>query len=270
MEKKIKTFLLGSDPEVFLMNSSNKLMSGIGLIGGYKHNPLYVGDNVFLQEDNVAVEFSHKPSRNKEEFVAIVGSGLNKIAEAVAKYDLKVCIASSGVFEEDQLMHPDALVFGCDPDFNAWTNQMNEAAHAESIGGLRSCGGHIHIGYDKKVHNLDNDIVKTLDLFLGVPSILMDDDEKRRELYGKAGCYRVKKYGLEYRTLSNFWVKSPETIEWVYNQVEKAIAHVNEEQLYLIENHEEDIKRAINENNKKAAEKLIKTFNLTVLEKCVV
>lgn len=271
MEKKIKTFTLGSDPEVFLVNAENKLISGIGLIGGSKHAPLYVGDNVFLQEDNTGVEFSHKPAKTAIEFVAIVETGLNKIREAVKKYDLSIIIASSGVFEEDQLLHPDALVFGCDPDFNAWNDVMNEHADASTIGGLRSCGGHIHIGYDKELHGLNNNIVKALDLFLGVPSILMDDDEKRRSLYGRAGCYRVKKYGLEYRSLSNFWVKSKDSIEWVWNQVTKAIDFVNDDQMYLIENHEEDIKNAINKTDKDSARSLVKKFNLTVIEEtCVV
>ena len=47
--------------------------------------------------------------------------------------------------------------------------------------------------------------------------MLLDDGAKRRELYGKAGAYRVKPYGVEYRVLSNFWLKSPALMQWVYD-----------------------------------------------------
>jgi hypothetical protein len=77
-------------------------------------------------------------------------------------------------------------------------------------------GGHIHISE----YNVD--LIRYMDLYLGVPSILMDTDTRRRELYGKAGAYREKPWGLEYRVLSNFWYKTPELIGWVWDQCERA------------------------------------------------
>lgn len=53
--------------------------------------------------------------------------------------------------------------------------------------------------------------IPLIDLICGIPSILVDRDEyatTRRKAYGKAGNYRTPKHGLEYRTLSNFWIKS--------------------------------------------------------------
>ena len=55
--------------------------------------------------------------------------------------------------------------------------------------------GHIHIGYDNSTKETNFAIIKALDLFLGVPSLEIDLDERRRGLYGKAGCFRHKKYG---------------------------------------------------------------------------
>lgn len=53
------------------------------------------------------------------------------------------------------------------------------------------------------------DIIKLYDRFIAIPSILFvynhKEERLRREIYGKAGTYRLKPYGLEYRVLSNAW-----------------------------------------------------------------
>ena len=62
-----------------------------------------------------------------------------------------------------------------------------------------------------------------MDLFLGVPSLWLDKDPTsgiRREMYGAAGRYRVKNYGMEYRSLSNFWLQSPRFVEFIYDMSE--------------------------------------------------
>ena len=62
-----------------------------------------------------------------------------------------------------------------------------------------------------------------LDLFLGIPSVLIDKDMtqiNRRQAFGTAGAYRSKSYGLEYRVLSSWWVTKPEYIALIYNIVE--------------------------------------------------
>src|SRR5690606_24428610 len=119
-----------------------------------------------------------------------------------------------------------ALTFGCQPDYNAYTMQTNLRPNT-SDETLRSAGGHIHIGYkdapeyDPEYYIPDEEranIVRALDLFIGVPSILLEPDNKRKELYGKAGAFRPKPYGLEYRTISNYYMEDKKLIEWVYNQ----------------------------------------------------
>jgi hypothetical protein len=48
------------------------------------------------------------------------------------------------------------------------------------------------------------------DLLCGIPSVLIDRDPNvanRRKQYGRAGDYRYQPHGIEYRTLSNFWIK---------------------------------------------------------------
>lgn len=60
--------------------------------------------------------------------------------------------------------------------------------------------GHIHIGYNNPEIEKSVDIIKAMDLFLGIPSILMDKDTLRRSRYGKAGAFRFKSYGKRKKT----------------------------------------------------------------------
>ena len=55
-----------------------------------------------------------------------------------------------------------------------------------------------------------------LDLFLGLPFVLIEEKTNRRTLFGHAGRHRVTNYGLEYRTLSNHWLKSPKLVSLVH------------------------------------------------------
>ena len=83
-------------------------------------------------------------------------------------------------------------------------------------------------------------------------------NERRRELYGKAGSFRIKDFGVECRALSNFWIHDDTLIEWVFNQTTKAVNIVleNKDHLY-IEKYSEEVVNAINSNDKKLAKKLL-------------
>jgi len=216
-------FTIGCDPELFLIDGAGKYQSSIGLIGGTKEVPADIGAGCAVQEDNVAVEFNIPPADSFEKFKQSIDYGMKYLEERAAAMNMRLAVHASAEFTPDQLKHPLALVFGCDPDFNAWTLKKNPRPHAPSQA-LRSCGGHIHVGTDlESIH-----LVRAMDLFLGCPSTILDKDTKRRQLYGKAGCYRKKTYGIEYRTLSNFWIGSEELIKWVYDQTERAIAYVSD------------------------------------------
>jgi hypothetical protein len=95
---------------------------------------------------------------------------------------------------------------------------------------LRVAAGHVHVGWTEDANILDarhlrhcRDLVKQFDWFLGAWSIRHDKDLTRRKLYGKAGSYRPKPYGMEYRTLSNFWISSPAKRTAVWNRMQEAV-----------------------------------------------
>ena len=247
---------LGSDPETFLVNQEGKPISSIGYINADKWNPMQIPDmpkGYTLQEDNVSLEYGIPPAKTREAFVRSINAVMQKSLEYLP--GLSFSKLSCIVFPEDQMQHPMAHIFGCEPDFNAWDlkeNKKPEPPHKF----MRSAGGHIHVETKKD----PIDVVRKLDLFLGVPSVLMDSGEDRKKLYGKAGAHRVKKYGVEYRTLSNFWIFDNRLIEWVWDNTERAL-----ESTFDVSSMADLIVHAINNNDKQVAASLVNHFNLEVL-----
>ena len=252
-------FTVGADPELFFRNK-DQLISVVGQLGGTKVNPMPIGNGCAIQEDNVAAEFCIPPALDAKAFVASINFALQDIEARAKGLGLELAtLVASGEFSKDQLNNRQARTFGCDPDFNAYTGEANPRPRAASRL-LRSAGGHVHVGTDKDITN----VVRTLDVFLGIPSVLIDEDVERRKLYGKAGCYRPKPYGVEYRTLSNFWIWDNKTIEWVYHQVKEALNFCDE---FVKEVSEEDtnlIVHSINNTDKKAAEHLLNKWSIAL------
>ena len=222
------TITIGADPEFFLGRGTD-LRSSIDLVGGSKAIPKPLGrDGFFVQEDNVAVEFNIPPAETLEQFVESIEWSLKTISNQVKPMGLTPLYLASALFPPNELRDARAQMFGCDPDYNAWTsvdednpriNPRPQAAHKR----LRSCGGHVHVGYPQSSGINRLRLIRLMDLYLGVPAVFMDSDVSRRELYGKPGAFRPTDYGVEYRVLSNFWLKSVDYMKWVYEQTMRAV-----------------------------------------------
>lgn len=211
---------VGADVEVVLRDKGNNLVSSIGLIGGDKHFP-FVVPNGNLQEDNVLAEFAIDPVEDKVSFVNNISSVLNSLKAKIEPMKLGYHVEASAVFPKEQLQHPLAQQFGCEPDFNAWTGKQNPRPLPSKVGDLRTCGGHIHVGFEfdpEADPKAQAELIQWMDVYLGLASVVLDEDTERRKVYGKAGAFRPKEYGVEYRVLSNFWIKSKELTEYVYDQ----------------------------------------------------
>lgn len=220
--------LLGADPEVFITKDGVP-HSAHGLIPGTKKRPKKVKDGA-LQVDGMAGEFNINPAKTQAEFVHNTQSVLSQLAMQLPAGHA-ILIQPSVKFDKAHFeAQPQvAKMLGCDPDFNAYTRHANKAPDNNTT--MRTAAGHVHVGWGKgfDIDSADHlamcwDLVKQLDLFLGVPSVLLDKDgAERRRMYGKAGCFRPKPYGCEYRVLSNFWLKSPELMQWVFDQTMLAV-----------------------------------------------
>ena len=203
--------LIGSDPEWFLTNGKTPI-SVIGKVGGTKNKPKRIdelGEDFAIQEDNVALEYNTPPTDDVSYWADCHSRMHEYIKNLLKPMGLKPLIKGSVTFPDNELSDPRAWIFGCEPDFNAWTGKINPMPLSENPN-LRSAGGHIHIGvkYNKltKVQKLF--LVRNMDLHVGLPLMILDPDQERQQLYGKAGAFRFKSYGVEYRTPSNFWTRT--------------------------------------------------------------
>lgn len=250
--KKINGFKVGSDPELFLTKNGS-IISAEGIIGGTKDEPKEVTEHGHaIQEDNVMIEFNIPPCETADSFLGEINymkEYLNTYVKLKDKtYGLSFTVTHD--FTDEEVNTEQAKVFGCDPDFNVYTKFINDPPSPAQ--NKRSCGGHIHIGYDNPEQETTEQIIYALDIMLGLDSVLLDNDRYRKLMYGKAGSFRFKPYGLEYRTLSNFWIADDMLIKWVFNRVESAINLVNSGHLAeILEKYESKIKDAIDNSDVK-------------------
>lgn len=247
----------GADPEIFLKDPAGKHISAIGYIMADKWNPLQIPDmpkGFTLQEDNVSLEYGIPPAASAEEFIYHIKAVMEKSKEWVP--GLQFSNLSCVVFPEDQMEHPLAHIFGCEPDYCAWTGKDNPKPQPPHPF-MRSAGGHVHIETKEDPWQ----VVKAVDLYLGVPSVLMDKGEERKQLYGKAGACRIKPYGPEYRTLSNFWIFEDRLVQWVWDNVGRALENVT----YDFDSIGDEVQHCINSNDKALARMLVDKYQLEVV-----
>lgn len=228
---KAVIFTIGTDPE-FFPRQNGKIVSVAGKLGCTKDQKLELAPDVRLQEDNVLAEFDINPQSGFVAFNENVKRGLDLVNAKLNEHNMELAYGvSSHIYTKEELESFDksAFVFGCTPDFNAFTGQKNPSPQAANAG-LRTAGGHVHIGYGQTVpvDMKSQQCAGVLcDYYLSILSVLMDTDTRRKELYGKASCIRFKEYGIEYRSLSNFWVAEETHRKTVYEQVEKVVKNLN-------------------------------------------
>ncbi len=270
MINKVKV-LIGSDIEVFFKDkTTGEYKSAIGLVGGTKQEPKKLEkDGCCVQEDNVAFEYNVPPVGLNEP--KLMWDNIRYVVETVQKTlpeNLTIECCSSAHFKFAELDNPKAQEFGCEPDYNAWDDGLPNPK-PESATDLRSCGGHIHISYNDPTQDKSLRLVRLLDAYLGLPSVLSDGDAERRTLYGQAGSHRLKFFddgagGLEYRVLSNWWTKSEESVSWIFDQIEKALDAFNEDKDVV--DYSNEILEAINTSNPELALMLCAQLNIELYE----
>ena len=204
----------GCDPEFFFSKSGKT----VGAEKVLPENGLYSGDSKIII-DGVQAELNPSPRSCR----ALLGSEIGRCFQEINK-QLKTLkglrISSSTTVKvtkkEMSSLSEKSQKFGCSPSKNLSGNSEMSIKDASKYMS-RSAGGHIHIGVagnckaTREVLDNPDTLVQILDIIVGNTCVLIDRDKgniERRKVYGKAGEYRTPPHGVEYRTLSNFWLRS--------------------------------------------------------------
>lgn len=233
------TVNLGCDPEVFIRDSkgaivdSEKVITGrFGLANnGTPYTTKPSSYCAVIVRDGVQAEFhpgfGSCTTTVNQNISAIILQFSKYLAKLGYHFDFTQTIDLSE--DEFKALSPESRVLGCMPSLNIY-----EPFQTLGVDGgkyrKRSAGGHIHVGFcNNKKHPVWErraDLIPLLDILVGNTMVLIDRDPRaaeRREVYGRAGEYRLPDHGLEYRTLSNFWLRSFPLMNFAFQMVRSAV-----------------------------------------------
>ncbi len=223
----INNITIGSDPEFLIFNPKTGLCyPGLEFTKGTKEEPEDIGGGFYIQKDNALLEGNIPICREESEFLYCMNFLIGYMSFLVNPKKLVIIHEDSGEFAEKHLKSKEVNIFGCDPYENVWTESICRAPSLSKFN-FRTCGFHLHIGYDLTTDIISREemnkmLVKAFDMFVVLPSYLIHFDPRRASAYGGLGQYRVKYYGVECRSLGSYFT-DPSRLSWVWNNTMKAI-----------------------------------------------
>lgn len=213
---------MGCDPELFLMDRSGEVVGaervipedGIETLSVNEHNRLAPEGRKGIVLDGVQIELNPKPCHCRALLGNEISAAFKTLKEHLSKTGFQASFAQCVEVSQTELdgLSEKSKLLGCAPSNNLYdlkaTIGVNPATYR-----TRSAGGHLHYGLNgyPGVMAERERAIPLLDILVGNTAVLMDRDPgnaTRRKVYGRAGEYRLPKHGLEYRTLSNFWLRS--------------------------------------------------------------
>lgn len=227
-------FLVGLDVEGFIRNEK-EFIPATGLIGGNKRFPRPV-ENGALQEDNVMFEINVTPTNNAKTLRSNIASVVAQLREIVVGQvgpKAELLFISSANFSPTALYAaPNFAEFGCSEDFDAYSGEVYEYPDF-SKGLTRYAGGHLHVGALELSHpGMARKMIKTLDYELGGLYYALHPEEfaqsSRHLHYGRLGNYRIKPYGIEYRTLPPGWIWDNKFIDQIFTVVSRSLKYIRD------------------------------------------
>jgi hypothetical protein len=224
------TLMYGCDPEGFFKRDGK-------IIGAERVLPeegLGVVGHPVVNLDGVQYELNPFPGISVHQ----LGNNLNycftKLKQQMLDYPyVQFCWDTLVEVERGELeaLSPKARELNCEPSKNIYGEKpitVNGTSYRK-----RSAGGHMHFGlHDTAIYDgISNDergrLIPLFDVFVGNSGVLLDrapGQAERRENYGRAGEYRPKPYGVEYRTPSNFWLRNYSIMDFMYGMANIAVS----------------------------------------------
>lgn len=213
----------GADPELFFRDKNGLIVGSERVIpekldtGGYG---TWTQDGIQVELNARAEGCRANVSNYMSQAFRVLDSYLKTNRAGITlSFDQVVRISPStlkGLSEKSQIL-------GCAPSKNAYDPEATVKVKPGYM--KRSGAGHLHLSLIGISDSMSygtmykpyrdtfspERFVKLLDRMVGNTCVLLDRDEgaaERRKVYGRAGEYRRPPHGIEYRTLSNFWLRA--------------------------------------------------------------
>jgi hypothetical protein len=290
MEKPVITF--GADPEYFLSYDLGgkpfvmppayfRKYLGLEYTPDPKH-PLFLSNDIFnVIEDGVAFEIGVKPDQSWKvllQRIHLAQEAIQEIGNTYGDKQFKFSAIPTINFDCERWSVEDeefqnTLIFGCDPDMDAFDVEKRCRTVNASQHPFRYGGGHIHMSGHPLFESDPILSIRILAMTAGLAasaySPVPELEKARTYLYGRPGKFRVQKYpngaiGVEYRTPSNTWsAKGNEGVaEQVFTWAQFGIDYLmsnTDKAMDLLEGLGKEITNAILSCNQKKCLALLET-----------
>lgn len=213
--------LIGADPELFF-KKDGKIFGSERVI---PEDGIPVAKAVIVR-DGVQLELHPKEAVSMSETINAIANAIKGLQDELRKHPgVSLCFDGVVKVEREELLSlsEKSRLLGCQPSENVYGLKTVKVDPMKYL--YRSGGGHVHLGLPGSLIEYRAKHIPILDALLGIPCVLLDRDpaqKERRKVYGRVGEYRTPPYGVEYRTLSNFWLHSPYLAEFVLAQAKIA------------------------------------------------
>ena len=226
------TFKVGFDPEVFVRDlASGRVIPGFEIRPGRKLSPAAALGPTDVYPDGFALEFATEPRTCLAFATDATQTGLRLAARAAEKVGGELSLVDVVHIPNLRDYRPQQIALGCSPSENAYDTRAELPEDPYELP-FRTIGCHIHFGrreatsealYPEAVQP----IVQALDFVVGpvMTSLLAGlEDPLRRTVYGRAGEFRYKPYGFEYRVPSAAIMWHPVVFNIVVNLARNVVA----------------------------------------------
>ena len=212
---------IGCDPEIFITAEDGSMVPAFDVLKSKEDSEGYP------YWDGYQAEFAPNASECIDILTNRIQTQLHYIGVMCGKLGHKMTMQNTMAVPVEYLTtHKKEYVeLGCKPASNAYDDIPLRPNGRETS--TRWAGGHLHFTLTPTMNVIN--CVKELDKVLGVISVAVFrayDTPTRRTYYGRAGEYRLTKYGMEYRVLSNAWLCHPAATHLMYEIARTVIGNV--------------------------------------------
>lgn len=227
MEQLVSDYVkvrFGTDPEAFFQNPRGFIIGSelvIPEVLKSKHGEIV--------RDGVQLEIHVRPEFSREKLAKNIGNAFRTLNNHLykrndgSKLNLKAVVRVT----QGQLnrLSDKSRELGCAPSENIYDEKAAIGVNPKTYK-VRSAGGHVHLELPEKLMGEYKRVIRACDVLVGNQAVLFDREPLqalRRRVYGRAGECRPQKYGVEYRTLSNFWLRSDPLVSFVLGMARNAV-----------------------------------------------